>query len=93
MNRKTFVQFCKIFLVAMFVVWFIGAVYLMDIVKDELSLQAEYPDSGIVVHVPEVATYMCAPLGGGVVGYFAKAAIENHEKIKQNPNYDEYQGV
>ncbi len=93
MNRKLFLQFCKIFLAAMFVVWLVGAIYLINIVKAELALQAEYPNSGIEVHVPEVATYMGAPLGGGVVGYFAKAAIENHEKIKQNPNYDEYQGV
>ena len=37
----------------------------------------------IAVHLPELLTYIGAPVGGGILGYLLKSAFENKEKIKR----------
>jgi hypothetical protein len=41
----------------------------------------------ITIHLPELLTYIGAPVGGGILGYLLKSAFENREKIRQNPDY------
>ena len=70
--------------------WFGGAVLGAVVVIAELAT-AFMGGCSITVHLPELLTYIGAPVGGGILGYLLKSAFENREKIKQNyiPDYDD----
>ena len=79
---------------AMIYLWIIGAGYGAAVVTAELvavfcGLDAY--SASVTVHLPELLTYIGAPMASGIVAYCAKSAFENREKIKQNyiPDYEE----
>lgn len=76
---------------AMLVLWFVGAFFGMAVVIVELVatlIQSDGYGMTSTVHLPELLTYIGAPVGGGILGYLLKSAFENREKIKHNPNYN-----
>lgn len=80
----------------MVTLWFIGALYgcvavTAELVALWLQLCDEYYMS-VTVHLPELLTYIAAPLTGGIIGYMAKSAFENREKIKYNFKPDNASG-
>lgn len=77
--------------------WFAGAVFGALIVTAELVAvfcELGSYSSMVTVHLPELLTYIGAPLGCGIVAYMVKTAFENKEKIKQEyiPDYDQEKG-
>lgn len=87
-------NFSKWAIRAMIYLWFAGAVYGALVVIAELVAVfcglGSY-SSMVTVHLPELLTYIGAPMGCGIVAYLVKSAFENKEKIKQNyiPDYDD----
>lgn len=77
MKRKTIKQYSKKIINAMVILWFAGAVFGAVVIVVELICFS-------TIHLPELLTYIGAPMGCGIVGYLAKSAFENKEKIKQN---------
>ncbi len=86
-------QYSKRIIKSMIILWFIGAAFGGAIVIMELINSFTTQSYGTTVHLPELLSYIGMPVSGGIVGYLLKSAFENKEKIKQNPNYDDYQGV
>lgn len=41
----------------------------------------------ITIHLPEYLAYVGIPVSGGIVTGLVKNALENREKIRQNPDY------
>lgn len=87
-------QFSKQVIRAMIWLWFAGAVFGAGIVVVELVavfLGIGGYSSMVTVHLPDLLTYIGAPMGCGIVAYLAKSAFENKEKIKNNyvPGYDQ----
>ena len=84
-------EYSKRIIKAMVALWFCGAVFGAAVIVVEvvatLSGVAGY-SVAITVHLPELLTYIGAPVGTGILGYLLKSAFENREKIKQNPNYN-----
>lgn len=85
-------QYSKCIIKSMIILWFIGAAFGGAIVVVELVNSFISQSYGTTVHLPELLNYIGMPVSGGIVGYLLKSAFENKEKIKQNPNYDEYTG-
>ncbi len=85
-------QYSKRIVKQMISLWFAGAVFGAVVVVDELV--AVGCGFAVTVHLPELLTYIGAPVGGGILGYLLKSAFENKEKIKQNyiNHYDEFGG-
>ena len=79
----------------MIALWFVGAVFGAAVVVVQLiqSFMSGSPYSQIVVNLPELLNYIGMPVSGAVIGYLAKSAFENREKIKNNPGYEENGGV
>lgn len=75
----------------MIALWFVGAVFGAAVVVVQLvmSFVAGSPYTSTVVNLPELLNYIGMPVSGAVVGYLAKSAFENREKIKNNPGYQE----
>ena len=73
---RKFVEFSKRAIVAMIVLWFIGAAALIAVVLVQL-IRGDY-----AVSTSDLATYISEPIAGGVLGYMIKSAVENREKIK-----------
>lgn len=71
---KNIKEFSKIVIIALTLVWFLTAFFAMVIVWRE-------PEQ-----LSNLLLFVGAPMGAGLVGYFAKAAFENKEKIKQGGN-------
>lgn len=74
--------------------WFAGAVFAAGLVIAEtvaVFLTLDGYSATVTVHLPELLTYIGAPMGCGIIGYLTKSAFENKEKIKQNymPDYDQ----
>lgn len=70
----------------MIVLWFIGAVFGAAIIVVEVIATLVGVDgysAAITIHLPELLTYIGAPMGCGVTGYLLKSAFENKEKIKK----------
>lgn len=87
-------QFSKKVITAMIRLWFAGAVFAAGLVIAEtvaVFLTLDGYSATVTVHLPELLTYIGAPMGCGIVGYMTKSAFENKEKIKQNyiPDYDQ----
>ena len=87
-------QFSKQVIRAMVWLWFAGAVFGAAIVTAELVAvfcELGSYSSMVTVHLPELLTYIGAPMSCGIVAYMVKSAFENKEKIKQEyrPDYDQ----
>lgn len=86
-------KFSKQVIRAMIGLWFAGAALGAAVVIAELvsSFLGNGGYSAITIHLPELLTYIGAPVGSGILGYLLKSAFENREKIKQNyiPDYDD----
>lgn len=87
-------QFSKKAITAMIRLWFAGAVFGAGLVIAEtvaVFITLDGYSATVTVHLPELLTYIGAPMGCGIIGYLAKSAFENKEKIKQNyiPDYDQ----
>lgn len=84
-------EYSKRIIKAMVALWFAGAVFGAAVIVVELVATLSGVDGysmAITVHLPELLTYIGAPVGTGILGYLLKSAFENREKIKQNPNYN-----
>ena len=82
-------NFSKIVIRAMIVLWFCGAFFggAVVIVQLAQSFLNGSPYSQTIVNLPELLSYIGMPVSGAIVGYLAKSAFENREKIKNNPGY------
>ena len=83
-KRRTTKQYSKRIISAIIAAWFAGIAFGMAVVVWQMI---RAPDA---VSLDVLLTYIGAPMGCGLVGYLAKAAFENKEKIKQNyiPDYE-----
>lgn len=79
-------EYSKAAITAMIVLWFVGAVFGMAVVVWQLVTAA------YTVNISDVLLYIGAPMTGGIVGYLAKSATENKEKIKKDTSYEESGG-
>ena len=76
-TEKKVREFSKNFVAVLCFLWIMGALFGAVVVwrqPEQLSYLLEY---------------IGAPMVGGIIGYMAKAALENREKIKQNTPQDE----
>lgn len=82
-------NYSKTVIRAMVVLWFIGAAFGAIVVVVQLvqSFLAGSPYTATIVNLPELLTYIGMPVSGAIVGYLAKSAFENREKIRVNPEY------
>lgn len=80
------------------IVWRMIQVWFGGVVFGGVMVLAEYITSLIVamtgnayvtitVHLPEYLAYIGVPVSGGIVTGLVKNALENKEKIRQNPDY------
>lgn len=76
-TEKKVREFSKNFVAILCFLWVAGALFGGVIVWD-------HPDQ-----LSYLLEYIGAPMVGGIIGYMAKAALENREKIKQNSPQDE----
>lgn len=78
----------KRIVVALVMMWFIGAIYGMIYCLVELILSAIL--DGYTVHFGELLTYIGTPVSGFLIGYLAKSAFETKESMKHKyiENYD-----
>lgn len=76
-------QYSKRVVTAMIIAWFVGIAFGMGVTVWQMI---RAPDA---VSIDALLTYIGAPMGCGIVGYLAKSAFENKEKIKQQyiPDY------
>lgn len=75
--RNRLKEFSKRVIAAMTVVWFAAAVFAGVVIwKTNAGLDA-------------LLTFVGAPMTGGIIGYMAKTAFENKEKIKSGGVNDE----
>lgn len=70
-------EFSKRIIVALAVMWFIGAsigiaVVLVQVIRNDLT-----------VNLSDLLMYIGAPMTGGIMTYMLKSAFENKEKIKK----------
>ncbi len=91
-KMKKLDQYSKCVVNAMIEVWFKVVIFGAVIIVAESVMAFCFPTYGIIIHLPEYMNFVGRPMELGIVMYMAKAAFENREKIKQNPNYDEYSG-
>lgn len=84
MRKPTIKQYSKRVVSAMVLAWFAGIAFGMGVVVWQMI---RAPDA---VSLDSLLTYIGAPMGCGIAGYLAKAALENREKIKAKyiPEYD-----
>jgi hypothetical protein len=82
-------NFSKTVIRGMILLWFAGAAFGAVVVVVQLvqSFISGSPYSQTVVNLPELLSYIGMPVSGAIVGYLAKSAFENREKIKNNPGY------
>lgn len=87
---KNLKEYSKRVLSLMIALWFIGAAFGSVVIVIELAAtligSGEY-SIALTVHLPELLTYIGAPMTGGIIGYLIKSAMENREKIKKNDEY------
>lgn len=88
MRKPTIKQYSKRVVSAMVLAWFAGIAFGMGVIIWQMI---RAPDA---VSIDALLTYIGAPMGCGIVGYLAKSAFENKEKIKQNyiPDYESGNG-
>lgn len=87
---KNLKEYSKRVLALMIALWFIGAAFGSVVIVIELAAaligSGEY-SMAFTVHLPELLTYIGAPMTGGIIGYLIKSAMENREKIKKNDEH------
>ena len=71
-TEKKVREFAKNFVAVLCFIWIMGALYGAVIVWRK-------PEQ-----LPYLLEYIGAPMVGGIIGYMAKAALENREKIKNS---------
>ena len=76
-KRGTFKEFSKRVIVAMTLVWFIGALFAAAMLVWQTFL-------GQAVMLDGILTYIGTPMTGGIVAYLIKSAAENRVKIVKN---------
>lgn len=83
-KKRTTKQYSKRVISAIIAAWFAGIAFGMAVVVWQM---VRAPDA---VSIDALLTYIGAPMGCGIVGYLAKSAFENKEKIKQQyiPDYE-----
>lgn len=83
-KRRTTKQYSKRVISSIIAAWFAGIAFGMAVVVWQMI---RAPDA---VSLDSLLTYIGAPMGCGIVGYLAKSAFENREKIKAQyiPEYD-----
>lgn len=65
--------------------WIIGAFFGAAVVVVEVVFNVVLPGdyySSIPIHLPELLSYIGLPIGGGIVTYLIKSAMENINKGK-----------
>ena len=83
-RRVKLTEFSKRMVVALCVMWFVGALLGMVVVIVQTA-RGDYN-----VALSDLLVYIGAPMTGGIVTYLLKSAYENKEKIKQTtPHGDE----
>lgn len=75
-KENTFIEFSKKVIIAITVIWFIGALFGFFVV----AVQTIRNDMS--VNLSDLLLYIGAPMTGGIVSYMLKSAQENKEKIK-----------
>ena len=70
-------EFSKRVIAALTLMWFFGAFVGVGAVIFQLR-RGDY-----AVPLADLLTYIGAPMTGGLLGYFIKAAVENREKIRR----------
>lgn len=82
-------NYSKAVVKSMITLWFIGAGFGAAVVVVQLIMAfvAGSPYTTTVINLPELLNYIGLPVSGAIIGYLAKSAFENKEKIKQNPGY------
>lgn len=79
-NRKKLQEYSKRVLAMMVALWFITAVFgAAVIVYQVLNTSYEY---GSYVSLDGLFNFVGLPVGGGIVSYLIKSAVENKQKIK-----------
>lgn len=83
-KRRITKQYSKRVVTAIIIAWFAGIAFGMAVIVWQMI---RAPDA---VSIDSLLTYIGAPMGCGIVGYLAKSAFENREKIKAKyiPEYD-----
>lgn len=81
-------EYSKRILNRMIVLWFVGAAFGALVVVAEVVASFASPGeyTTVTVHLPDLLMYVGAPITGGIVSYLIKSALENKEKIKNNPH-------
>ena len=74
-DKKAY-EFSKRTICAMTVLWFIGAAVGIAAVIVQLA------GGSYSVQLDSLLNYIGMPMTGGIVGYMAKSALENREKIR-----------
>ena len=82
-RMKKITEFSKKFIFIAALVWIIGAGFGGIVIIIQLIAVLTNPYSTMMVDLSSYLTYLAVPLSCGIVGYMAKAAFENREKIKQ----------
>lgn len=83
------ISFSKWVIKAMIAVWFSGAAFGAGVVIVQL-ISMFVSDNGyapVAINIADLLNYIGLPVSGAIIGYLAKSAFENKEKIKQNPDY------
>ena len=70
-KRKQFTEFSKRVIVAMTILWFLGAIY-------GAVICARNPEN-----LPSLLEYIGNPMSVGIIGYLLKSAYENRTKIER----------
>ena len=87
-KTKKITEFSKRTIIALIVMWFIGALDGIIVVAIQ-TIRGDYN-----VALSDLLLYIGAPMTGGIVAYLLKSAYENKEKIRrggepQEDTYDE----
>ena len=80
------------------IIWRMIQVWFGGVIFGAVLILAEYIATLIValigtayitvtIHLPEYLLYIGGPVTGGIVTGLVKSALENKEKIRQNPDY------
>jgi len=84
MKRRRAQEYSKRVLGAMIVLWFAGAVFGAVVVVIQVVRGAYMTD------LSSLLSYIGLPMGGGIISYLIKSALENREKIKNSADYTNY---
>lgn len=76
-KTAVFAEFSKKIIGALTVTWFAGALVGFAVVIVQVV-------RGDMVNISDVLMYIGAPMTGGVLAYYLKAASENKEKIRKS---------